>query len=110
MKLLLKTTLVVLTPLAFLSCNKDESSASSQTTDDSQAETSVTPYPLKTCLVSGEDLGSMGDPYVIVHEGQEIKFCCDSCEPKFKKDPAKYLAMLKKGSSAAMPQQEGHDQ
>jgi YHS domain-containing protein len=109
MKLLLKTTLVVLTPLAFLSCNKDESAAPSQTTDGSEAETSVTPYPLKTCLVSGEDLGSMGDPYVIIHEGQEIKFCCDNCEPKFKKDPAKYLAMLKTGSSAEMPDHKDHN-
>lgn len=36
----------------------------------------------------------MGDPIVIVHEGQQIKFCCDSCIPKFEKDPAKYLSKL----------------
>lgn len=53
------------------------------------------PYPLEVCLVSDEKLGSMGDPVVLVHEGQEVKFCCDSCTPKFKKDPAKYLAKLK---------------
>ena len=55
-------------------------------------------YPLSVCLASGEELGSMGDPITIVHEGQEIKFCCDSCLPKFKKDPAKYLAKLHGGS------------
>jgi hypothetical protein len=52
------------------------------------------PYPLKTCIVSDEELGSMGDPVVLVHEGQEIKFCCKSCIKKFKADPAKYLKKL----------------
>lgn len=51
-------------------------------------------YPLDTCAVSGEKLGSMGKPHVIVHEGQEIKFCCSGCEPDFKKEPAKFLAKL----------------
>ena len=51
-------------------------------------------YPLKTCMVSDNDLGSMGKPVVLVHEGQQIKFCCKPCIKKFKKDPAKYLAKL----------------
>jgi YHS domain-containing protein len=49
----------------------------------------------KLCLVSGEKLGEMGEPVVITHEGQQIKFCCKSCVPKFEKDPAKYLSKLK---------------
>jgi hypothetical protein len=49
------------------------------------------PYPLDTCAVSGEKLGGMGDPYVFVHEGQEIKLCCKGCLKDFKKEPAKYL-------------------
>ena len=53
------------------------------------------PYPLDTCLVTGGKLGSMGAPHVINYKGQEIKFCCDHCEPKFRKDPGKYLAKLK---------------
>jgi hypothetical protein len=52
-------------------------------------------YPLKTCLVSDEKLGSMGDPIVDVYDGQEIKFCCKSCVADFKKDPKKYLAKIK---------------
>ncbi|HEX2748243.1 MAG TPA: hypothetical protein VHM91_09625 [Verrucomicrobiales bacterium] len=54
------------------------------------------PYPLNTCIVSGNKLGSMGTVQSLVHEGQEIKFCCKPCVGKFKKDPAKYLAKLKK--------------
>ncbi len=56
----------------------------------------VKPYPLDTCLVSGEKLGEMGKPVVFTHEGQEIKVCCKPCKPKFLKDPAKYLEKLKK--------------
>lgn len=51
-------------------------------------------YPLKTCVVSGEELGSMGEPFVIVHEGTTVKFCCDGCVDDFKEDPAPYLAKL----------------
>ena len=54
------------------------------------------PYPLDTCLVSGEKLGGDPDmqPYTFVHEGQEIKLCCKSCLKDFNKDPGKYLAKL----------------
>jgi YHS domain-containing protein len=58
------------------------------------AETKAKAYPLDTCLVSGEKLGSMGKPVVIEDEGQQIAFCCKSCRPKFEKDPAKYLQKL----------------
>ena len=53
-------------------------------------------YPLDTCIVSDEKLGSMGDAYVFTHEGQEIKLCCKSCQKDFKKTPNKYLNKLKK--------------
>ena len=52
------------------------------------------PYPLTTCIVSGENLGEMGKPVLINHQGQQVGFCCDSCVGKFQKDPAKYLAKL----------------
>ncbi|NBV86484.1 MAG: hypothetical protein EBS01_09540, partial [Verrucomicrobia bacterium] len=37
------------------------------------------PYPLKVCLVTGNDLDSMGDPRVEVYNGQEVRFCCKPC-------------------------------
>lgn len=52
------------------------------------------PYPLKTCIVTGEDLAAMGEELSIVHEGRVIKFCCKECIPKFQKDPTKYLKKL----------------
>ena len=54
----------------------------------------VKPYTLKTCLVTGNDLGSMGDEQRIVYQGQEIKFCCAPCKTKFLKNPEKYLKQL----------------
>lgn len=59
-----------------------------------QAKAKAKPYPLKTCIVSDEKLGEMGDAYVFVHEGQEIKLCCKSCLKDFNKDPKKYLKKL----------------
>jgi YHS domain-containing protein len=52
------------------------------------------PYPLDVCIVTDNDLDSMGDETVIVYEGQTIKFCCEPCEGKFLKNPARYLKKL----------------
>ena len=51
------------------------------------------PYPLETCIVSGEKLGSMGKPMVFEYKDQEVKLCCKSCKSKFDKDAD---ALLKK--------------
>ncbi|MBC8245890.1 MAG: hypothetical protein H8E20_16060 [Verrucomicrobia bacterium] len=53
-------------------------------------------YPLDVCIVSGNKLGSMGDPYKFEHEGREIKLCCKPCIRKFNKNPEKYLVNLPK--------------
>ena len=63
--------------------------------DDKKAE-KAKPYPLKTCITDDEKLGSMGDPVVFVHDGREIKLCCEGCRADFKKDPAKYIKKLEK--------------
>lgn len=84
---ILITAVAVSLPVFLASCNKEEPTATIE------APAAIA-YPIDTCLVSGEKLGTMGDPVVIVHEGREIKFCCDKCIPKFQKNPAKFLAML----------------
>ncbi len=58
------------------------------------ASAGVKPYPLDTCLVTGNELGSMGTPITQVHGNREIKFCCQPCVKKFAANPAKYLARL----------------
>lgn len=62
--------------------------------DDAKAPKPI-PYPLKTCPVSDDKLGEMGDPYVFVYKGQEIKLCCSGCKKDFLKDPDKYLKKIK---------------
>jgi len=46
------------------------------------------------CPVSGEKLGSMGEPYRFHHEKQEVSLCCESCIDEFNSDPATYLRKL----------------
>jgi YHS domain-containing protein len=78
----------------------------------SDAQTSLThavkkteayPYPLDTCVVSGEKLGGeMGPPAIYHYKGREVRFCCGMCIKDFKADPAKYL---KKIDDAVIKQQ-----
>lgn len=60
-------------------------------------------YPLKTCVVSGKKLGTMGKPYEVVLANRLLRLCCKGCVSKLKADPAKYLAKLdpKKHKDAA---------
>lgn len=90
------TTIIILSSLSLglASCSRQESTATEEPAGRTAAASDATPYPLDVCLVSGEKLGSMGEPHVIVHQGREIKFCCDHCEPKFREDPEKYLSQL----------------
>lgn len=65
--------------------------------------TAPKPYPLKVCIVTDNDLDSMGDESSLVHEGQTVKFCCPPCEKKFLKNPARYLAKLAPPEKANAP-------
>ncbi|MBI3882302.1 MAG: YHS domain-containing protein [Verrucomicrobia bacterium] len=53
------------------------------------------------CPVSGEKLGSMGEPFVFEYKGQKIKLCCDGCKKDFDKDPEKYLSKIAKPAAPA---------
>jgi YHS domain-containing protein len=74
--------------VGFTACAQKEA-AETATTDYSEGTAAET-----TCPVSGEPLGSMGEPIVMTHEGKEVKLCCKSCIKKFEADPAKYAAMV----------------
>lgn len=58
------------------------------------ADPSPSPYPLTTCVVSGDRLGAMGSPVSINYKGTEIRFCCHDRVASFNDNPAKYLAKL----------------
>ena len=54
------------------------------------------PYLLDTCPVSGQKLGSMGDPIVKTYDGREVKFCCAGCVGRFETEKDKYFAEIDK--------------
>ena len=60
------------------------------------ADKKAKPYPLKTCVVSDEEINDKGDmkPYAFVQDGREVKLCCKSCLKDFNKDKAKYMAKI----------------
>lgn len=67
--------------------------------DAAWADAARKAYPLKTCLTSDEELGSMGKSpeYIYRVEGKAdrlVIFCCDGCDGDFLQDPEKYLAKL----------------
>lgn len=69
----------------------------------SKAYANTDGYPLDVCVVSGEKLGSMGDPFVIKHDGKIVKLCCSSCLKEFNKDTAKYMAILEEADKKKTP-------
>ncbi len=58
-------------------------------------------YPMKTCVVSEEELGSMGDPIAFMYDGTEVQICCKGCMKKFLADPPKYLQKVREAGKAA---------
>ena len=60
------------------------------------------PYPLKTCIVSGEAFGGdMGKPITLTYQGQEMKFCCKGCVKDFNQDPQKWLKKFEEEKAKA---------
>ena len=75
---------------------------------NSVAAAKPVPYPLDTCIISGDKLGGdMGAPIVFVYQdkakgiNQEVKFCCPMCKPKFLKDPDKYMKIIQDAEAKA---------
>lgn len=71
-------------------------------------------YPLKTCVISQEELGSMGEPTEMIYRvaGQPdrlVRFCCESCFKDFMQDPAAALKRIDDpGSVKTAPAEKHH--
>lgn len=114
------TALGILTiGLSLVACGGAEQQPATETSQQQAPAQAQTPaatteaeaYPIDWCIVSGEKLGSMGDPVVYKYQGKTIKFCCKRCVEIFEKAPEAFLA--KYDSAAAgllMPpgEHEGH--
>ena len=75
----------------------DVSDTNATEADANQASSLEADYPLDFCVVSGNDFGEDPNmiPYVHLHNGTPIKFCCKPCLPRFEKDPERYLKFMR---------------
>jgi YHS domain-containing protein len=90
-----KSALLLLFSLACLAALPVETKAAAPADSEVIAKARAN-YPLKTCLVSDEPLGSMGDAVAYIHRAagkpdRVVFFCCEGCIDDFKADPAKFL-------------------
>ncbi|MES2659711.1 MAG: hypothetical protein V4689_13925 [Verrucomicrobiota bacterium] len=97
----MKTTPIALSAallsLALLACAAPDAAQTTPAPVPVAAKTKATikPYPLDTCIVTDNELDSMGGEITKVYDGQQIKFCCKPCVKKFEANKPKYLAKLK---------------
>ncbi len=101
MKTLVFSTFATLGVLGLISCGDghdhgthDHGATKAPAAPAAAADPNAKPYPLKTCVVSGEELGKMGEPFRLTYKGQEIKLCCKGCEKDFNKEPEKYVQKI----------------
>lgn len=78
-----------------------DSDGCSQCGSGGQGRTEEGSYPLKVCVVSGENLGSMGEPVEIDYQGTRVLLCCQGCAEKFQAEPEKYVTPLRPAGSDA---------
>ena len=104
--LLLALIFAASTPLAFAA--HDHSAADkSPAPDAAWLARAKAEYPLKTCVVSDEEIGgSMGEgiDYVYKQDGKPdrlVRFCCKDCRKDFDKEPAKYLKLIDEAAAKA---------
>lgn len=109
--ILLRSSLVATALVCFGALSAQAAStccASALSEPSTSTATQATAYPLTTCVVSGEALGSMGESFIHIHKDagkpdREVRLCCKSCLKKFLKDPAKYLAKLDASATPPAP-------
>jgi hypothetical protein len=89
-------------------CGADQKTSETAPSQESTKTAQVKAYPVDWCIVSGEKLGSMGDPVSKTYQRQEVKFCCKRCVEEFEKTPAAYLAKIDSAATGLI-QQPGHE-
>lgn len=93
---MLSSTFLTTVLLAIASAPLPQTAPTAPATHTAQAMVGD-PYPLDTCIVSGEKLGADAKVVVLANQkdplqnGRQLKFCCPKCEEKFAADPAKYI-------------------
>src|SRR5262245_26222907 len=70
---------------------------------DKQVKLKTKPYPMTTCVISGEKLDSMGEPFVFTEGDQEVQLCCKSCKKDFEKDKKASLKKIEDAWKTVKP-------
>lgn len=84
------------------SVEKDSAAALAKV-DAAWLEAGKKDYPLDTCPVSGEKLGSMGAPVDHLYGTRLVRLCCKSCTKELNKEPAAVLAKIDAAAAAKKP-------
>lgn len=61
------------------------------------------------CPVSGEKIGSHGDPYKVEHAGKSYNLCCKMCKKDFEKNPEKYIKKLEEMMGSEKAEDSHHE-
>ena len=67
-----RSLLAALVALTALFASAAEHSSHGSAAKEPVADAVTANYPLKTCVVSDEDLGSMGKPFAVIHKQSEL--------------------------------------
>lgn len=95
----MKTSLTFLLAFGLVSCTTTPAPAGAVPVAKVAAKKAAPkpkPYPLETCLVTGDDLDEMDERVSTVYDGQVFEFCCKPCIKKFNQNPGKYVKLLAK--------------
>jgi len=98
----LALALLALTPIALAEEASETASAKSDKGAKNAEAWDGDPYLLDFCPVTGQKLGSMGDPAVVEVDGREVRLCCAGCESQLRADPA---GVLEKADQAIAKEQ-----
>lgn len=64
-------------------------------------------YPLKTCVVSGKELGAEGVvPRDVTLAGRLVRVCSEECAAELEKDPAKYIGLVDRAAGRVKESEE----
>jgi hypothetical protein len=77
--------------------------AAAQMDDEEVAAEQLPSYPLKTCVLSGEDLGD--EPASVVVNGRLVRLCCEMCAKKVSKNESVASAAIAKIDAAVIAEQ-----
>ena len=61
----------------------------------------IAAYPLETCAVSGEPLGSMGAPIDYFANGTLVRLCCKNCIETLESEPDTYVTKVLAATTSA---------